>query len=1015
MLQFITSLYNRYIKPTTVLLSAEHMDVEFPISTTTFSAWQENLPSVSIPVRREVPLDLDAFDFDFLFPSRVKAAAERRATARRFIISSALVGLPILAAGLRLCYVNYLRHRMSRRRSNRAHVRSAVNVTTHHDYDSETSPLLEDISELAVPFGATNEFDTQRYTICVPDFAIGSTGPLFRADNSQSSRTSFEIEQGLFVPSYTVVPSGYLSFAGLRLPVIITSERLDELSVVISIERDVSRWWFECYFGMPPAMKYAKHTGNNGILLFPTPSRSYILLDEQLGSSVNVSSDQWTVAQQAFYRNPKGCNTAGLSTDMNSVLQLSPEARALAGVLAYGFFSINSEFNKFRSTSYSVLVSLNGVRLGCDTTPNSITGLHADAATYYNVVDDSGPAVDSLEARHSAMAKDLPLPTYLTTLFELFLQTISIKTGVRPGTVKRLPLDEVFSRLQTAAQRARFNRAGDNTSLDDFEFSTEWFAKHEFVAPKSARGIMSTCDESLTALSSFTFAVKSSVLARCHWYSPGCDPQTIALMLHSFCSKLDFVIELDEAKLDGSTSDSFRGLEAKFYAWFCDEPVEVTSLIIDELNSVVKSKRYPDSLKVSHKLAGMRLTGSALTTDANSTLCAFLEFAALCLDMKCLEAPEQEQLQIASNAYDKMGPHTGDDTITSASMDSITIVHADVGIGFTHVVVPSGCSLTYLGRIFLNAFKSPSSCQIFSSVFHKIASIFLVKTGTGSLVEDWARASARWYALLLTDPKTPVMAPFCHKALSLLLGPNYLDSRNMYITTWMGTFEMETLWPTPLDYELDGYRSLLVAELNQAGANLTIADTFTVEANLASSTTLDECFKCLSPLLPRSDPANYNPWAVISPTALGVQVRAYTKTTYTSIRDRNGARVSGSNDDAVKSTASPNPARANGKAAKAADVAHNTAHTALLLAAYKAAQAARRSRPVASRGPPIGKTIFSSAVSAADTAFLEAAGISDAMLLDPNVASRLTELFARHESPSSLPPSTSSTSGSNKL
>jgi hypothetical protein len=37
------------------------------------------------------------------------------------------------------------------------------------------------------------------------------------------------------------------------------------------------------------------------------------------------------------------------------------------------------------------------------------------------------------------------------------------------------------------------------------------------------------------------------------------------------------------------------------------------------------------------------------------------------------------------------------------------------------------------------------------------------------------------------------------------------------------------------------------------------------------------------------------------------------------------------------------------------------------------------------------------------------------MLLDPNVASRLTELFARHEPLSTLPISTSSASGSNKL
>jgi hypothetical protein len=147
---------------------------------------------------------------------------------------------------------------------------------------------------------------------------------------------------------------------------------------------------------------------------------------------------------------------------------------------------------------------------------------------------------------------------------------------------------------------------------------------------------------------------------------------------------------------------------------------------------------------------------------------------------------------------------------------------------------------------------------------------------------------------------------------------------------------------------------------------------------------------------------------------LGVQVRAYTKTTYTTIRDRNGARVSGFSDDSTKSVPPQNPARATGKAAKVSDVAHHASHTGLLLAAYKAAQAIRRSRPVSSRGPPVGKTIFTSTVSSADTAFLEAAGISDAMLLDPNIASRLTELFARHEPPSILS-STSTSSGSNKI
>lgn len=278
------------------------------------------------------------------------------------------------------------------------------------------------------------------------------------------------------------------------------------------------------------------------------------------------------------------------------------------------------------------------------------------------------------------------------------------------------------------------------------ECRVDAFLKLEaYAEPKDPRNISAVCTSHNLQLSRYTYAFKEEVLKLLHWYDPGQTANEIAARVHQFVSNaITKVMEGDFSRFDGTISLWLRRhIELACYRRAFGDDSVLVKLIESEFSCPAKTssgQRYDP--------AGSRLSGSPLTTDGNTLIAAFVDFATLSLDHSYDEA------------WELMGRHYGDDSLCQGNPEAAIQVATDLGLKLK-CEVRTG-KVTYLGREFPRPHTSTDSFQVATRVWARLGA------HTNDSHPDPIEAMCRRLrGYLATDGKTPVLGEYCRKFLQL--------------------------------------------------------------------------------------------------------------------------------------------------------------------------------------------------------------------------------------------------------
>jgi hypothetical protein len=268
------------------------------------------------------------------------------------------------------------------------------------------------------------------------------------------------------------------------------------------------------------------------------------------------------------------------------------------------------------------------------------------------------------------------------------------------------------------------------------------FQKFEHYAGASAPRNISTVPVTHThELSAYTYPFKKSVLVKCKWYHPCRNPGEISDSVMSFVRKLDRVLCTDYSNYDGTISLWLREhVERRVYLrWVRNEDKSnLNRLLMAEVGAKGMTKHG-----VRYRPKGARLSGSPLTTDANSLINAFASYCGFREAGWCLK-----------RAYFGIGPKYGDDSIENP-LCAIERAATDLGLKIKCEYFVKGQPVPYLGRVFLDPWISKRSIQ---DPMRTMKKIHLVHKGTSDLKTLRCNRVAGY---LVTDENTPVIGHYC--------------------------------------------------------------------------------------------------------------------------------------------------------------------------------------------------------------------------------------------------------------
>uniref|UniRef100_A0AAU7NID1 RNA-directed RNA polymerase n=1 Tax=Sylvilagus tetnovirus TaxID=3162627 RepID=A0AAU7NID1_9VIRU len=273
------------------------------------------------------------------------------------------------------------------------------------------------------------------------------------------------------------------------------------------------------------------------------------------------------------------------------------------------------------------------------------------------------------------------------------------------------------------------------------------FVKSEsYAGPKWPRAITQTSVMNMLELSTFTYAFKSGVLKHQTWYGPCLDPEHTTQRLTTLAHSSLALVEKDYSKFDGTISKWLRNnieLAALLRYFHPDYHQTITTNFKTELNAVATSKNG-----VTYALNGSRLSGSALTTDGNTLINAFVSYCAY------------RQVFNPNEAYQSLGLYYGDDGIDRSIAGVDFKKPAEIlGLEVKLQEVLIDNEINYLGRVFPNIWASTTS---YADLERALGKLHIVNQTSIPKDEAWAN-KAQGY--LVTDPNTPILSDYCRRIL----------------------------------------------------------------------------------------------------------------------------------------------------------------------------------------------------------------------------------------------------------
>jgi hypothetical protein len=386
----------------------------------------------------------------------------------------------------------------------------------------------------------------------------------------------------------------------------------------------------------------------------------------------------------------------------------------------------------------------------------------------------------ALMAKACPRMKGTPPARYATYASEfVYRVVVGQERSGRPWMV-----DEVVKQQSLPRQRERSARR-----VMDFaeKFVVQAFQKREaYSTPNDPRNISTVPTTHTLRLSSYTLAFKIACLKGQPWYMPGRTPLEIATAIMDLAAENESLIEGDYSRFDGSISRWLRvNVEFACYLAWChpDESDELNDLLQAELSAKAFTK-----LGMKYCPGGSRLSGSPLTTDGNTLINAFVGYATL-----------RDHGVDADFAFTKLGLCYGDDSLLTGrvshptkKLGQLVSVASAVGLQLKAREVPTGGSVMFLSRCFVNPWVTPDSL---TDPLRTLLKIHTTVDTVGELARcGFDKASA----YLVTDSKTPFISQWC-RAYLRALGKTFEVEREMYaidLPYWYTIPEFRTApWP----------------------------------------------------------------------------------------------------------------------------------------------------------------------------------------------------------------------------
>nr|UTQ50943.1 MAG: polyprotein [Leveillula taurica associated noda-like virus 1] len=364
-----------------------------------------------------------------------------------------------------------------------------------------------------------------------------------------------------------------------------------------------------------------------------------------------------------------------------------------------------------------------------------------------------------------------------------------------------ITLEEVASRQTDPRQRERYEKYERYPVTT--QFKVESFMKHEsYPTVNDPRNISSIPIDHNLRLSTYTLALSDDLLKCKHmeeplpWYMPGSGPKLISTRLQDFAQRYPSLLAVDYSRLDGTISSWLRDFEEAVYLrYFKDDSNELRQLMRAERNAKAMTKHG-----VRYKPGHSRLSGSPLTTDGNTLICAFVAF--------CIS---RESGAVASHAFYNLGLIYGDDGILPPYEPSVAErVASDFGLSLKVDVIKQGEPCKFLGRLFVNPWNSENSIQDPSRCIPRLHLTMSTETNVPIAVAARYRAEA----FLVTDRNTPVISNWCNYVLRQY--PQEVDyDKYLRFLNHDRPYHANTsdTWPQP-DEGDDTIVSLMAADLN---------------------------------------------------------------------------------------------------------------------------------------------------------------------------------------------------------
>jgi len=276
-------------------------------------------------------------------------------------------------------------------------------------------------------------------------------------------------------------------------------------------------------------------------------------------------------------------------------------------------------------------------------------------------------------------------------------------------SISPLQISEVMERQQGALQVRRNADAapwiGDELGEPKLKTFMKQEAVNNFGDPRNITTV--STDFGLT-LSSYTYAVKETILKKLPWYAPGKTLEQNAYRLLEMASHQDYLTEADGSRFDGRVSEwLMNNVQRAFYVRVVshEHKAKVIDLLTDE-----QDRKATDPFGAQYLAGCSRLSGSPLTTDGNTIITAFIDYCA------CrLSGLDDEEAWLA------LGIYSGDDIVSRMRADKVAAASAALGMVHDCIEHRDLTPVGFLGRHFYGLMGgSPCSLQDQPRTWRKI-------------------------------------------------------------------------------------------------------------------------------------------------------------------------------------------------------------------------------------------------------------------------------------------------------